>query len=93
MPPSDKRLQFLQNLRDEAHRFAVTFHRKQKSKKDREIDLMKLKGIKEAKVKRLLDYFGSFEKIRVASIVELESAVGKKDASQIYEFYREENNA
>lgn len=93
LPPSDKRLQFLQNLRDEAHRFAVTFHRKQKSKKDREIDLMKLKGIKEAKVKRLLDYFGSFEKIRAASIAELESAVGKKDASQIYEFYREENNA
>lgn len=93
LPTSDKRLQFLQNLRDEAHRFALNYHRKQKSKKDREIDLMKLKGIKEAKVKRLLDYFGSFEKIRVATVAELESAVGKKDAMQIYEFYKEENNA
>ena len=86
-------MQFLQNLRDEAHRFALNYHRKKKKKKDREIDLMKLKGIKEAKVKRLLDYFGSFEKIRVATVAELESAVGKKDAMQIYEFYKEENNA
>jgi len=88
LPPSDKRLQFLQNLRDEAHRFAVTFHRKQKGKKDREIELMKLKGIKEAKIQRLLDYFGSFEAIRVASIEELTNALNGKDATLIYDFYR-----
>ncbi len=93
LPPSDKRLQFLQNLRDEAHRFAVTFHRKQKGKKDKEIELMKLKGIKEAKIKRLLDYFGSFEKIRIATMDELGLAIGKKDAEAIYDFYKEEHNA
>lgn len=93
LPPSDKKLQFLQNLRDEAHRFAVTFHRKQKNKKDREIELMKLRGIKEAKVKRLLDYFGSFEKIRTATAQELEAAIGKKEAAQIYDFYKEERDA
>ncbi len=90
LPPSDKRLQFLQNLRDEAHRFAVTFHRKQKGKKDREIELMKLKGIKEAKIQRLLDYFGSFEAVRVANIEELTSALNAKDAAQIYELYRQD---
>ncbi len=89
LPASDKRLQFLQNLRDEAHRFAVTFHRKQKSKKDREIELMKLKGIKEAKIKRLLDYFGSFEAVRAATIEELTNALNAKDAKEIYEFYRQ----
>jgi len=88
LPPSDKRLQFLQNLRDEAHRFAVTFHRKQKGKKDKEIELMKLKGIKEGKIKRLLDYFGNFETIRAASVEELSNAVGAKDAEAIYGFYK-----
>lgn len=91
LPPSDKRLQFLQNLRDEAHRFAVTFHRKQKGKKDREIELMKLKGIKEAKIKRLLDYFGSFEAIREAGIDELSNAISRQDAVSVYEYYRNQN--
>jgi excinuclease ABC subunit C len=91
LPSSDKRLQFLQNLRDEAHRFAVTFHRKQKGKKDREIELMKLKGIKEAKIKRLLDYFGSFEAIRKADMEELSNAISQKDAASVYEYYRNQN--
>ncbi len=91
LPPSDKRLQFLQNLRDEAHRFAVTFHRKQKGKKDREIELMKLKGIKEAKIKRLLDYFGSFEAIREAGIDKLSNAISRQDAVSVYEYYRNQN--
>lgn len=91
LPSSDKRLQFLQNLRDEAHRFAVTFHRKQKSKKDREIELMKLKGIKEAKIKRLLDYFGSFEAIRNADMKELSNVISQKDAVSVYEYYRNQN--
>ena len=88
LPASDKRLQFLQNLRDEAHRFAITFHRKQKTKKDKQIELMKLKGIKEGKIKKLLDYFGSFEAIQNASLPELSNAIGAKDGSAVYQFYR-----
>jgi excinuclease ABC subunit C len=88
LPASDKRLQFLQNLRDEAHRFAITFHRKQKTKKDKQIELMKLKGIKEGKIKKLLDYFGSFEEIQNASASELSNAIGTKDGEAVYQFYR-----
>lgn len=88
LPPSDKRLQFLQNLRDEAHRFAINYHRKQKVKKDKQIDLMRLKGIKEGKIKRLLDFFGSFEAVRNASMQDLSKALGEKDAKNVFEYFR-----
>ncbi len=83
LQPSDKRLQFVQRLRDEAHRFAVTFHKKQKIKEDKKISLLKIKGIGEAKIKRLLNYFGSFENINNASIEELSTILNKKDALNI----------
>ncbi|MFY9080574.1 excinuclease ABC subunit UvrC, partial [Aliarcobacter butzleri] len=54
---SDKRLQFVQRQRDEAHRFAITFHKKQKRAQDKQISLLQIKGIGEAKIKKLLLYF------------------------------------
>ncbi|SMC10094.1 excinuclease ABC subunit UvrC [Nitratiruptor tergarcus] len=81
--PTDKRLQFLQKLRDEAHRFAITFHRKQRSKKAKELELLKISGIGEAKIRKLLNYFGSFENIRLASEEELSDVLNKKDAKNI----------
>ncbi len=80
---SDKRLQFIQKLRDEAHRFAISFHRKQKLKKDKEISLLKTKGLSEARIKKLLDYFETFENIKKASIEELSKIVPKNVAKEI----------
>jgi excinuclease ABC subunit C len=51
---SDKRLQFIQRQRDEAHRFAISFHKKQKRKEDKEISFLQINGIGEAKIKKLL---------------------------------------
>ncbi len=79
----DKRLQFIQKLRDEAHRFAISFHRKQKLKKDKEISLLKTKGISQARIKKLLDYFETFENIKKASIEELSKIIPKKVALKI----------
>lgn len=83
--PSDKRLQLLQKIRDEVHRFAITYHRQQKLKKDRQIDLLEIKGIKKGKLKRLLDFFGSFEAIREASFEELCKVVSESEARAILE--------
>lgn len=80
---NDKRLQFIQRLRDEAHRFAISFHRKQKLKKDKEISLLKTKGLSEARIKKLLDYFETFENIKKASIEELSKIVPKNVAINI----------
>jgi excinuclease ABC subunit C len=86
---NDKRLMFLQNLRDEAHRFAIEFHRKTKRKKDTQIELLNIKGIGKAKMTKLLNYFGSFENIKKASLEELEKVLNKKDASVIYNYYNQ----
>jgi excinuclease ABC subunit C len=84
---SDKRLHLLQNLRDEAHRFAIEFHRKTKRKKDTQIELLKIKGIGKAKMTKLLNYFGTFENIKNASFEELKTLLNEKDAKAIVEFF------
>lgn len=84
---SDKRLQFVQRQRDEAHRFAITFHKKQKRAQDKQISLLQIKGIGEAKIKKLLLYFGEFEKIRKASFDELKTILNEKDASTILDYF------
>ena len=80
---SDKRLHFIQRLRDEVHRSAINFHKKQKRKEDKQISLLQIKGIGEAKVTKLLKYFGEFETIKKASLNELEEVLNKKDAKLI----------
>jgi excinuclease ABC subunit C len=80
-------LQFLQKLRDEAHRFAITFHRKQKIKQDKEIELLKIKGIGKAKTIKLLNYFGTFENIKNASFEELSKVIDKESAKKIKEYF------
>jgi len=77
LPPSDKRLQFIQKLRDEAHRFAISFHQKKKRTSDLESTLLGVEGIAEAKLQKLLNYFGNFETIYTATQEELEVTIGK----------------
>ncbi|MFY9089018.1 excinuclease ABC subunit UvrC [Arcobacter aquimarinus] len=84
---SDKRLQFVQRQRDEAHRFAITFHKKQKRAQDKQISLLQIKGIGEAKIKKLLLYFGEFEKIKNASLEELKNVLNEKDANTILNYF------
>ncbi|MAD42664.1 MAG: excinuclease ABC subunit C [Arcobacter sp.] len=88
---SDQRLQFVQRQRDEAHRFVINFHKKQKRKEDKQVSLLQIKGIGEAKVKKLLLYFGEFEKIRNSSIEELKEVLNEKDALVINAYFKEEN--
>ena len=83
LDPSDSRLMFIQRLRDEAHRFVIEFHRKQKRKIDKEISILKQKGIGEATLKKLLQYFETFEKINKASFEEIEAVVGRKIAQKL----------
>ncbi len=83
LEPSDKRLQFIQKLRDEAHRSAISFHRKSKQKLDKESKLLSINGIGEAKVKRLLDYFGTFDAIYSSDFKTLSVIIGENDAKKI----------
>ena len=88
LKPSDKRLQWTQNLRDEAHRSAITFHKKTKLKLDKESKLLNLKGISQAKIIKLLNHFGTFEALRLLSVDEISSILNIKDAKTIKLIYK-----
>ena len=88
LKPSDKRLQWTQNLRDEAHRCAITFHKKTKLKLDKESNLLNLHGISQAKIIKLLNHFGTFENIRNTTLEELSMVLNKKDANVLKNFYK-----
>lgn len=88
LPSSDKRLQFIQRLRDEAHRFAITYHQKKKRGKDLQINLLEVQGVGEGTIKKLLNYFGSFSAIYNASLTELEMCVGEKIGKNIFNFLK-----
>ena len=84
---SDTRLQWAQNLRDEAHRSAITFHKKTKLKLDKESKLLTLNGISQAKIKKLLNHFGTFEALKKLSIEEISDILNTKDAKVIKKIY------
>ncbi|MEA3512664.1 MAG: excinuclease ABC subunit UvrC [Campylobacterota bacterium] len=90
LEPSDKRLQFCQRLRDEAHRTAINFHKKQKRSQDKEISLLNIRGIGEAKVKKLLNYFGTFTEIKNSNIEQISAVLNKKDAILIDDYLNKE---
>jgi len=80
----------LQRLRDEAHRFAVTFHRSQRKKRTLHSELSLIPGIGPARQRDLLRHFGSLKKIREASLEELQAAPGltRQAASAVHDYCR-----
>ncbi|ACZ11627.1 excinuclease ABC, C subunit [Sulfurospirillum deleyianum DSM 6946] len=85
LAPADKRLQFLQKLRDEAHRFAISFHQKKKRSKDLSMELLSIEGMGQATLKKLVSYFGTFEAIYAATQEELEVTIGKKMGEKLFQ--------
>lgn len=73
-------LLLLQHVRDEAHRFAITFHRQKRSKATIKTEIEDIKGIGRLTADKLLKHYKSVKKIREASLEELSSLVGRKKA-------------
>ena len=82
-------LHLLQRIRDEAHRFAITFHRKLRAKKQTASPLDAIAGIGPIKKKNLLIHFGSLKKIEKAGVEELLQVpfIARKEAENIYNFF------
>ncbi|MDD5373742.1 MAG: excinuclease ABC subunit UvrC [Sulfurimonas sp.] len=85
---SDKRLQWVQRLRDEAHRCAINFHKKTKLKIDQESKLLTLSGISQAKIVKLINHFGTFDALKKVSIEEISAILNTKDAGIIKNIYK-----
>lgn len=86
LPKSSPALHLLQRIRNEAHRFAITFHRELRTKRTFSTQLLEVKGIGEKRAKLLLSKFGSIEEIKKAPLEELEKILGKKVARNLIEF-------
>ncbi|MGA7079732.1 MAG: excinuclease ABC subunit UvrC [Terriglobales bacterium] len=81
-------LHLVQMIRDEAHRFAVTFHRKRRQIRDRATELREIPGVGESTTRRLLEHFGSLQAVKQADVAALSAVVTKSQAEAILEHFR-----
>ena len=92
LPRGSKPLYLIQRIRDEAHRFALTYHRNLRTKRNLRSVLEDIPGIGSKRKQALYKHFGSLAKIRAASVEELAAAPGmtKTAAREVWEFFQSE---
>ena len=83
-------LHLVQLIRDEAHRFAVTFHRKRRQMRDRSTELREIPGVGESTTRRLLAHFGSVQAVKQADSAALSAVVTRTQAEAILDHFRKQ---
>ncbi|HZT37198.1 MAG TPA: excinuclease ABC subunit UvrC [Bryobacteraceae bacterium] len=86
-------LHLIQQIRDEAHRFAITFHRRRRSAARLTSELNDAPGIGPKTVEKLLRHFGSAERVRQATEAELRQVIGRAATQRVKEFYARQGAA
>ncbi len=81
-------LHLVQMIRDEAHRFALTFHRKRRQMRDRSTELLEIPGVGENTTRRLLQHFGSLQAVKQADVAALSSVVTRSQAEAILQHFQ-----
>ena len=81
-------LHLVQSIRDESHRFAVTFHRKRRQMRDRGSELLEIPGIGVQTRRRLVEHFGSVRAVKDANAAALAAVVNPRQAQAILEHFR-----
>ena len=87
LPKSSSSLRLIQQLRDEAHRFAITFHRSLREKQSLQTELTEIPGVGNATAKKILELFGSVRSAREATLEELREKLGKKRGSGVFGYF------
>ncbi|MFA6540691.1 MAG: excinuclease ABC subunit UvrC [Bacteroidota bacterium] len=87
IPKTSSALRLLQQVRDEAHRFAITFHRSLRDKRTLQTELDLIEGIGKKRAKELLEAFGSVQGVKFATPEQLEEVIGEKIAAKILEYF------
>ena len=88
---NQKGVLLLRRVRDEAHRFALSFHRDKRSKRMNRSQLSQISGLGPSRIRELLDHFKSIDAIRIASKEDLSKVkgLGKNSVNDIYEYFNE----
>ncbi len=89
IPKTSSGLRLLQQIRDEAHRFAITYHRLVRKKRTLQTELDLIKGIGKKRATELLEAFGSVQGVKFATEEQLAEIVGPKVAQKIKEYFEE----
>jgi excinuclease ABC subunit C len=84
LPRNSPTLQLVQRIRDEAHRFAVTFHRQRRAARSLHSKLDDVQGIGPCKKKLLMNRFKSLKRVKEASVEELAAVVGPRLAERVH---------
>jgi excinuclease ABC subunit C len=80
-------LHLVQRIRDESHRFAITYHRKRREMRDRDSELLAIPGVGARTRQRLLEHFGSLRSIATANLESLAAVVPPKTAEEIHAYF------
>ncbi len=87
IPKTSSALKLLQKARDEAHRFAINYHKKRRSERTLKTELTNIPGIGEKKAETLLKHFGSVKKIKESNLETLQDFLGTKTGEEVYSYF------
>jgi excinuclease ABC subunit C len=88
IPKNSSALKLIQNVRDEAHRFAINFHRNKRSKRTLKTELTEIDGIGAKTAKKLLETFGSVKNIKKVDEQQIQEAIGEKKGSDVFDYFQ-----
>jgi excinuclease ABC subunit C len=94
LPRSSSSLRLLQQIRDEAHRFAITFHRSLRSRRTLQSELSNIPGVGPKTVVKIFEKFGSVRGVQASTLEELQEFLGPRTGQTVYEYFqaqKEEN--
>lgn len=91
LPRSSSSLRILQQIRDEAHRFAITYHRQLRDKRTFQTELTEIPGVGKITSVKLLSHFGSVSGVRRATEAELVEIIGLKAMKQVVQYFKDQD--
>jgi excinuclease ABC subunit C len=87
IPKKSSALKLLQRARDEAHRFAITYHRNKRSKRTVKTELTEIDGIGKKTANELIRIFGSVKQVKASDVDQLKEAIGEKKGESVYNYF------
>lgn len=84
-------LRLIQQIRDESHRFAITFHRQRRARRQTSSELSQIAGIGPRTTRKLLSHFGSLARVRAASLDDLKAVITRPQAEAVKRHFHPES--